>query len=133
MCLARRLNNPSPIDRRSPVRLIDHRFTLELEHVEDHVREADGGVPVQESVADEREVRLSLEEGDKLPVEDASSRQVRKLGQQRGHLPAAPRQDAELLVTLEERPEAVPFQLEGVVWNRPGRDSIGSGSRIATL
>jgi hypothetical protein len=73
---------------------------------------------MKEAVADEREVRLAVCEGDDLSIEVRLGWKLGKLPQERGHVPAAPRADLEVSVPADERAEAVPLDLERVVAGR---------------
>jgi hypothetical protein len=57
----------------------DRRFAVQGEHVEDDVRQSNRAVAMQEPVADEREVRPSVSEGDLLAVEDTAGWKVGEL------------------------------------------------------
>jgi hypothetical protein len=55
-----------------------------------------------------------LVRGDDLAVQDRMNRECLQLGQQSGHVPAAPATDGEVAVASDDRPEAVPIDLKGV-------------------
>jgi hypothetical protein len=73
---------------------------------------------VQESVADEWEVRATVGEGHDLTVEDPLGGQVAQLGEQCRHVPASTRSHPKVTVPADQGPEAVPLHLEGVVARR---------------
>jgi hypothetical protein len=70
---------------------------------------------VKQPVANEREVRPAIGESNELAVEDSLRRKVTELRYETGHVPAATGTDAEAAVAPDDRPEAVPLELERVV------------------
>jgi hypothetical protein len=70
---------------------------------------------VKQAVADQREVRPAIREGNQLAVEDPLRRKVTELRHEGGHVPAATRTNAETAVAANDRPKTVPLELEGVV------------------
>jgi hypothetical protein len=84
-----------------------------LEHVEEHEHDRDGRVAMQDPSGEPVERRQPVvAEGDQLAVEDALDRQRAELGEQLGHLPAAPAADAVFVAAADDRAEAIPLRLE---------------------
>lgn len=91
---------------------------------------------MEDAEAEKREARAAIEaEGDELAVEQQPVRQTGELGQPLGHIPAAPAPHHEPLLGRDERPEPIPFHLEGVVAERQavGAGEHGLGEHGATV
>jgi hypothetical protein len=74
-----------------------------------------GPIAVKKPIANKREVRPAVGEGDELAVEDPARGEIGEFGQQLCHVPATARADPEAAVAPDDRPESIPFELEGVV------------------
>jgi hypothetical protein len=99
---------------------------VDAENVEDHVRQRDRGVPLQDAFAQLREVGLAVSnERDEFAVEHRPHRELREEPDVLRHVPATTAADTQLAFCRDDRPEPVPLQLVGEVAAR--RQPAGAG------
>jgi hypothetical protein len=78
------------------VGLTGDALAVDAEHVEHHQRQRDRRATLQDTLAEQREIRLAVvTERDKLAVEYGSDGQVLEEKDVRRHVPAAPAPDAQ--------------------------------------
>jgi hypothetical protein len=120
-----------------PIRSTRHVATVDREQVKDDQHHVDSPPAVEHPVTEAGEARQAvIAEGDEFAVDGEAVRQIGETGDEARHVPASATLDPQLAVSADQRAEAVPLRLIGIVaagGRRPERSSIGSGNVMNQL